>query len=52
LPDFGFSRDRRDRADLLLLESVDDTGFTDIGVAYESYGYLLFVGVENRELPE
>ena len=36
LPDLGLSRNRGDGTDLLLLDGVDDTGFTDVGVSDES----------------
>lgn len=50
LPTFGLSSDRSSLADGLLLKSVDDTRFTDIGVSDESDGNLLLVGEEGRKL--
>ena len=52
LPDFRLSRNRSDRADLLLLERVDDTRFTNIWVSDESDGDLLLVRVKDGELSQ
>jgi hypothetical protein len=52
LPDFGLSGNRRDGADLLLFQSVDDTALADIGITNETNRDLLFVRVQDRELPE
>jgi hypothetical protein len=45
LPDFGLSRNRGDGTDFLLLDGVDDTGFTDVGVTDETDGNLFLVGM-------
>ena len=36
LPDLGFSRDRSDGTDFLLLNGVDNARFTNVGVTDES----------------
>jgi hypothetical protein len=46
----GFTRDRRDSADLLLLERVDDTTLADIGVSDQTDRDLLFVRMQDGEL--
>lgn len=52
LPDLRLSRDGRSLADGLLLERIDDRGFTDVGVSDESDRNLLFVGEQGGELTE
>lgn len=52
LPNFGFSWNRCGFANCLLLESVDDRRFTDVGVSDESDRDLFLVGEEGRELTE
>ena len=52
LPDLSLSWDGRDRADLLLLERVDDRRLADVRVADEAHRDLLLVRVEDRELTE
>lgn len=52
MPDFGFSRNRCRFANCLLLESVDDGGFSNVRVSDETDRDLLLVGEEGRELSE
>jgi hypothetical protein len=52
LPDLGLSGNRSDGTDLLLLDGVDDTGFTDVGVSDETDRNLFLVGMEDRELSQ
>lgn len=50
MPDLGLSGNGCDLANLLLLECVDYTALTDIGIANETNRDLLFVLVEKSEL--
>lgn len=52
LPNFGLSRDRSDFADLLRLDSIDDTALADIGITDEADTNLLLFGHEIGELAE
>ncbi len=50
LPDFGFSRNRCNVANLLLFESVDDATFPNVWISNETDRNLFLVRVEDREL--
>lgn len=48
----GFTRNRRNGADLLLLEGIDDTTLPDVGVPDQTDRDLLLVRMEDRELSQ
>ena len=52
LPDFRLSRDRSDFADLLRLDSIDNTALADVGIANETDTDLLLFGHKIGELAE
>lgn len=52
LPHFGLTRDRSDRANLLLAKSVDNGGLARVGISNQANGDLLAVRVQGRELAQ